>query len=196
MSVDRKTTPRRSPDHDVGMSWASPPVHIEQTDARAELWREVATMVLYVSVVEIAELTSLPERHFGGGRVTGPVGTQLLAIVWGTAVGLALAHWFAFRVAAPAFRGDSPTRRDTQIGLAQLGGAAFVAAVSSLPVLFFSDVRAQETIGDMPAVIIGVVGYLLARATGKSRLPSVFYGATALALGVVVALVKSALAAH
>jgi hypothetical protein len=153
-------------------------------------------MVLYVSVVEIAELATLPEGHYAHGRVTGPVGVQLLAIVWGTAVGLALAHWFAFRVAAPGFRGDSPTRHDTQIGLVQLGAAAFVAAVSSLPVLFLSDVRAQETIGDVPAIVVGVIAYAIARTTGKSRLPSVFYGLTALALGVAVALVKSALAAH
>ena len=55
---------------------------------------------------------------------------------------------------------------------------------------------AQETIGDVPAVLIGVIGYLVARATGESRLPSAFYGVTALSLGVVVALVKSVLAAH
>src|SRR4051812_1923459 len=104
-------------------------------------------MVLYVSVVEIAELAALPEQHFASGRVTGPVGGQLLELVWGTAVGLAIAHWFAFRVAAPAFRGERPTRQDTYIGVAQLCGAIFVAAVSSLPVLFLSDVRAQETTG-------------------------------------------------
>jgi hypothetical protein len=167
-----------------------------QIEARSELLREAATMMLYVSVVEIAELATLPEGHFGSGRVTGPVGAQLLAIVWGTAVGLALAHWFAFRVAAPGFRGDRPTRLDTYTGLAQLGGAMFVAAISSLPVLLLSDVRAQETTGDVPAVIIGVIAYLVARGAGKPRLPAFFYGVTALALGVVVALVKSALAAH
>jgi hypothetical protein len=165
-------------------------------ERRAEVLREAATMVLYVSVVEIAELASLPEGRFGDGRVTGPVGTQLLAIVWGTAVGLALAHWFAFRIAAAGFRGDRPTRHDAQIGLAQLGGAAFVAAVSSPPVLILSDVRGRETVGVVPALIIGAISYLVARATGKSRLPSVVYGLTALALGIAVALVKSALAAH
>jgi hypothetical protein len=165
-------------------------------EERAELIREAATMILYVSVVEIAELAALPEEHFSNGSVTGPVGAQLLAVVWGTAVGLALAHWFAFRVAAPGFRGDRPTRHDTRIGLAQLSGAVFVAAVSSLPVVFFSDVRAQETVGDVPALIIGVIAYLVARATGKARLPSLFYGVTALALGIVVALVKTALSAH
>src|SRR5215510_16392761 len=154
------------------------------TPHRTHLMREAATMVLYVSVVEIAELAAIPEEHFAHGRVTGPVGTALLAVVWGTAVGLAIAHWFAFRIAAPAFRGQSPTRLDAQVGLAQLAGAMFVAAVSSLPVLFLNDVREQETTGDVPAVIIGVIGYFIARASGRSHLASAFYGITALALGI------------
>jgi hypothetical protein len=162
---------------------------------RAEVRREAATMVLYVSVVEIAELASLPERHFSHGVVTGPVGIQLLAIIWGTAIGLAIAHWFAFGVVAPAFSGNQPTRIDTRIGIAQLGGAV-VAAVSSLPVLLLSDVRAQETTGDIPALIIGFIAFVVARAAGKSRLRSVFYALTAVALGFGVAFVKSALAAH
>jgi hypothetical protein len=167
-----------------------------EVEGRVEVLREAATMVLYVSVVEIAEFAALPEGHFAHARATGPVGGQLLAILWGTAVGLAIAHWFAFSIAAPGFRGESPSGRDVRIGLAQLGGAVFVAAVSSLPVLFFSDVRAQETVGDVPALIIGIIGYFVARAAGKSRVPAVFYGVTALALGIVVALVKSMLAAH
>ena len=189
--------PRRSSViHDGGMTSASPGVLREVGEGRGEILREAATMVLYVSVVEIAEFASLPEDHFSNGHVTGPVGGAILAILWGTAIGLAIAHWFAFRVAAPAFRGEGVTGRDVQIGFAQIGGAAFVAAVSSLPVLFFSDVRAQETVPDVPAALIGIVAYLIARAAGKSRLPAVFYGLTALAVGIVVALVKSALAAH
>jgi hypothetical protein len=163
---------------------------------RIELIREATVMILYVSVVEIAELAALPEAHYVHGRVTGPTGGYMLAIVWGTAIGLALAHWFAFRVAAPAFRGERPTHVDVQIGIAQLAGAALVALISSLPVLLFSDVRAQETIGDVPALLVGAVGYLVARRTGSGHLASAFYGLTALALGVVVALVKAKLSAH
>lgn len=166
------------------------------SDARAEVFREAITMVLYVSVVEIAELAAIPESHFAHGRVTGPVEGQLLAIVWGTAVGLAVAHWFAFGLAAPAFRGEPPTRYILYVGLAQVGGAMFVAALSSLPVLVLSDVRAQETAGDVPALLIGVIAYLVARSSGRPRVASLFYGVTALALGVLVALVKSILAAH
>lgn len=153
-------------------------------------------MVLYVSVVEIAELASLPESHGPHGHVTGPAGGALLAIVWGTAIGLAVAHLFAFHLAAPAFRGDRPTHHDLDVSLAQVAGALSVAAVSTFPVLLFSKVRAQETTGDAPALLIGAVGYLLARHTKKSRLAACFYGATALALGVLVALVKTNLAAH
>jgi len=177
-------------------------VTVEGVDAhddrafRGEVLREAVTMILYVSVVEIAELAALPEEHFSDGHVTGPVGGQLLAIIWGTAVGLAIAHWFAFRLAAPAFRGERVTRHDTIIGLAQVGGAVFVALISSVPVVLLSDVRAQEMTGDVPAAVIGVVGYAIARSTGRSRAAAVFYGITALALGVLVALVKTKLAAH
>ena len=166
------------------------------SDERSEILREATVMILYVSVVEIAELAALPEDHFANGRVTGAVGGQLLAILWGTAVGLAIAHWFAFRLAAPAFRGERVTSLDTKIGVAQVVGAMLVALISSLPVFFLNDVRAQEFTGDIPAIIIGVVGYLLARSRKKSRIASFFYGFTALALGVLVATVKSKLAAH
>lgn len=177
------------------VSSTPPPGLLSGADARNEVTREAVTMVLYVSVVEIAELAAIPQSH-GPNGVTGAVGAKLLAIVWGTAVGLALAHWFAFRLAAPAFRGERPSRLDTYVGFAQVGAAMFVAAVSSLPVLFLSDVRAQEFTGDVPAVLIGIVGYVLARYAGRSRPASVFYGTTALALGVLVALVKSILAGH
>jgi hypothetical protein len=165
------------------------------TEARTEIWREATVMVLYVCVVEIAELAALPEDHVSG-KVTGPVGAALLAILWGTAVGLALAHWFAFRLAAPAFRGERVTSLDTKIGLAQVAGAIFVAALSSIPVLFFSDQVARDWTGDIPAGIIGIVGYLVARATGRSRAAAVFFGVLALSLGFLVALVKNILSGH
>ncbi len=176
----------------TGESVGTAPAHDSE---RAEVLREAVVMVLYVSVVEIAELAAIPETH-AAGRVTGPVGGELLALLWGTAVGLALAHWFAFRLAAHAFRGERVTNLDTRIGLAQVGAAMFVAAVSSLPVLLLSDQRAQEWTGDVPALLIGIVGYIIARATGKSRVAALFFGITMLALGVLVAAVKAYLAGH
>jgi hypothetical protein len=189
------------PKSDTPMAGSTTSQHPRRRRARSddhhhELLREAATMVLYVSVVEIAELAALPESRSGHGVVTGPAGTELLAIVWGTALGLALAHWFAFGVAAHGFRGDRPTGHDVRVGLVQVGAAIAVAAVSSLPVLLLSRAEARDTTGDVPAVIIGALAYVLARAAGNSRLAAAFLAVTALALGVLVALVKTRLAAH
>jgi hypothetical protein len=172
-------------------------VHAQDTRAerRADLLREATIMVLYVSVVEIAELAGIPDaRHSGHGVVDGPTDMQLLAIIWGTALGLAIAHWFAFGIAAPGIRGSRPSRRHIDVGMAQVGGAAFVAIISSLPILLLNRNTTLETIGEVPALIIGVIAYFIARSTGRPRVPSAFYALTALALGVVVALVKYKLA--
>jgi hypothetical protein len=166
-----------------------------QLEERNEIFREALVMVLYVSVVEIAELAALPEDHLSG-KTTGPVGTALLAILWGTAIGLAIAHWFAFRLAAPAFRGERVTSLDTRVGLAQVGGAIFVAVVSSIPVVLFSDDTGRDIAADVPAVIIGFVGYLVARRSGRGRVASFFLGFIVLALGLLVAEVKNVLSGH
>jgi hypothetical protein len=168
----------------------------EQAAARTEVLREAVIMMLYVSIVEIAELASLPETHALRGRLVGPAESDLLAIIWGTAVGLAAAHWFAFRIAASGFRGQRPTRLDTWIGLAQVGAAAFVALLSSLPMLVASDVAARNSVAYIPATIIGVIGVLVARAGGRSWTRSIGYGVVALVGGIGVALLKQALSAH
>ncbi len=178
------------------MTAAPPDLATHNVAVRDQVVHEAATMVLYVSIVEIAELAAIPESHFATGRVTGPVGAELIALLWGTAMGLALAHWFAFGFAARGFRGERHTPLDTYIGLAQVGAAAFVAAVSSIPALFMSDENAQVFTGYIPAVLVGIVSYLIARSGGRSRAASVVYGITALVLGFIVAFAKSRLASH
>jgi hypothetical protein len=153
-------------------------------------------MILYVSIVEIGELATLPESNLHHGHSTSSSPVPLLGIVWGTAIGLALAHWFAFRLAAPAFRGKHHTNLDNQIGAAQLAGAVLVAALSSLPTLLLSDQRARQLTGDIPATLIGLTAYLLARRTGSPRPMAIAYGIGACALGVLLALAKSLFAAH
>ena len=158
--------------------------------------REAVLMVLYISVVEIAELAAIPDSHLASGRVTGPVDEHLLGILWGTAVGLALAHWFAFEFAAPIFRGDQPSRQAAAVLLAQLGGAMFVAALCSVPALVLSDLRSKQTTGYVPAALIGIVAYVIARSVGRPRGAALVYAVAALATGVLVAFIKSILAAH
>ena len=60
-----------------------------------------------------------------------------------------------------------------------------------------SGARAGDDVAMTGAVpLIGLIAYLVARATGPKPIPSIVYGVAACALGVVVALAKYTLAAH
>jgi hypothetical protein len=160
-----------------------------------ELWREGTTMVLYVSVVLLAELSALPSGHGAHRTLRGPTGWQMVAIVWGTTIGLAVAHLFAFRLAAHSF-GGRPRGEDVKIAAAQLAGAAAVAAFATLPLLLPSDEAMQRVIPFVLAVLIGVVAYLVARSSGRSRSRSLMFAGAALLLGLLTAVIKSAFAYH
>ena len=68
---------------------APPPGHAEHL---LELRLEAFTMALYVAICLLAALLALPER------AAEP--TSMMGVVWGIALGLAIRHWFAFRVSA------------------------------------------------------------------------------------------------
>ena len=57
-----------------------------------ELRKEAFTMALYVAICLLAALIALPERAVEH--------TSVLGVIWGIMLGLAIAHWFAFRVSA------------------------------------------------------------------------------------------------
>src|SRR3954452_18002049 len=60
-------------EHAAPEAEAAPPSRLT-SEGRADVLREAVTMTLYVSVVLIAELAAIPEKHFAHGRVTGAVG--------------------------------------------------------------------------------------------------------------------------
>lgn len=157
-----------------------------------EVWREAVTMVLYVSLVLLAELTVLPDRG-SGEDFSGISGSQLLAVIWGTTIGLAVAHLFAFRLAVRAFGSGRASRADLEVALAQLAGAAAVAVVASIPVILLPDEIEQRSVHVVLAVEIGLVGYLVARVAGQRRWSAAMFGFTALLLALVVVAVKVAL---
>lgn len=154
-----------------------------------ELRLEASTMALYVSVVLLAALVALED-----GATTGD--GEMLGLIWGTTIGLALAHYFAFRVASRLVRGTTFHKRDGEIALAQLGGAAFVSALCTIPVLLFPDSSKNDFIRWELAVLLGITGYAAGRTGGASRLRSLATGAVVLVLGVAVAFVKNALVGH
>ncbi len=155
-------------------------------------------MVLYVSIVLLAALTALPSGQEGGdGRVDGGIhGGALIVLIWGTTLGLALAHWFAFRTAARVYGGGRISGQDVRIGIAQMAGAVIVAALCTIPVLMVSDANDVSVTSFVPALIVGGAGYAVARAGGRTTMQSVVVGGVVLMLGLAVAGVKNFLLGH
>ena len=83
-----------------------------------ELRKEGYTMALYVAICLLAALIALPD--------TDAQHAHALQIIWGVTVGLALAHWFAFRMSARLVGSGDVRPHDVESAGAQLAGAAGV----------------------------------------------------------------------
>ena len=152
-------------------------------------------MMLYVSIVLLVEVAALPAGD-EGNSAAGPTGWQLVAILWGTTIGLALAHWFAFQVSEQGLsnREVRHEARDEIVG--EISGAAIVATIASLPVIFLAEDTAQKVLPYVLALIIGTVAFAVERANGRSRRVSLQWAAAAVVLGLVVASAKYWLSFH
>lgn len=151
-------------------------------------------MALYVSITLLATLAVLPDGH--GDPSEGIRGAPLLGVIWGTTLGLALVHWYAFTIASRGVHEGRRRRGDVELGLAQLAGAALVAVLATIPVVLFDERNHLTGSIWAPALIVGVVGYLTGRASGRGRGRSILVGGVILLIGVAVAIVKLILAGH
>jgi hypothetical protein len=158
--------------------------HIHPDHLRKEGW----TMALYVAICLIAALTALANLTAIPGHILG--------LVWGTTVGLAVAHVFAFRIAGRLVHAGDLPRADRIISLVQLAAAAAVAVVVSVPVLLAPTINEITWARYTCAAIIGVVGYLVARGAERSRIRSVLFGLGVLVAAFAVAALKHALSGH
>jgi hypothetical protein len=78
----------------------------------------------------------------------------------------------------------------------QLAAAAVIALVVSIPVLIALPVSELDWARYTCAAIIGVVGCGVARSADKSRVRAVLFGVGVLALAIIIAGIKHALAGH
>jgi hypothetical protein len=150
--------------------------------------REAITMALYVAICLLAALTAVTD--------TGGSHPRALGLIWGTTVGLALAHWFAFRLSANLTTRGHRTEHDVAVAAAQLAGAAVVAAMASVPILLFPASSELDVVRLELATILGLTGYLIARRNGAGALRSIVFGAGILVAGLAIAVVKNHLAGH
>ncbi|MCB0969735.1 MAG: hypothetical protein KDB37_23080, partial [Ilumatobacter sp.] len=156
---------------------------------REELVKEAATMALYVAICLLAALTVASHDTFEHRR-------SVVAVVWGTTLGLALAHWFAFRLSSRLVASGSVRRSDAELAVAQLVGSIAIAAVATIPVLLVDGEAQLDATRWVVAGCIAIVGFGVARSSGASIVRSVLYGSATLIVASVVVLLKNSLSGH
>ena len=130
-------------------------------------------MALYVSIVLLAAMIAISDD-------TLVHDDELFYLIWGTTLGLAIAHWVAFSMASRLVHGR-PDREDVMLAVSQLSGPTAVAIVCTVPVVLLpGDVQA-DVVRLLLGFVLGLTGYLTARHMGAGTARSIGAGAVALA---------------
>ena len=153
----------------------------------AELRKEALTMALYVAICLLAALAAVSEET---------ASDHVFALVWGTTLGLALAHWFAFRVSARFVAQGRLRRADAFVSVAQLIGALAVTMLATVPILVLPASVELDVVKVLLACFIGVVGCGVARTSGAGLGRSLAYAALLVVVAGLVVAAKIALGGH
>jgi hypothetical protein len=140
-------------------------------------------MVLYVSIVLMGAIATVPADDLDED-------VHVAAVIWGSALGLALAHWFAFNASAHLFRGEGIAREDLAEGLWEVVAAVAVAVAATVPLLVLDDTTGAAVSLIALAAVVTTVAYVASRHGGVSRPRALLRGAVTMVLAVVVAVVK------
>ena len=160
------------------------PADSEGGGHRRALAREFFASALYVALVLLAALVALPRDRL-------PTDRAVMATLFGTALGLVLAHFVAFRFAAhftsESGRAGAPLIQEAAAGMA---GGLLVAVLAGIPyVLFDGD---DALLGSLIALatLPALMGGAIARLRGRSWTESLAAAGLALIAAMVVVYVK------
>ena len=156
----------------------------QSASLRGDLWQEGLTMALYVSVVILTALVALPQQDEPSDDVVA------VSAAWGGAAALAVAHVFAFGLAARVVHGVRPAAAERRVALAQLAGALAVAALVTPPMLVASTERRFDLVLWLLAAFVTASGYLAARRSGATPLRALLAASGVLLIGAVVVALK------
>ena len=145
--------------------------------------RAVATMALYMTVVLMGAIATVPADDLDED-------VEVAAVIWGSALGLALAHWFAFNASAHLFRGEGINADELREGVWEALAALAVAVVATVPLLLLDNTAAAAVALFTLAVVVTAVAYVASRHGGLSRTRALLRGAVTLVAAVIVALLK------
>ena len=143
-------------------------------------------MAFYVAVVLDAALITFDPEH----------SDSAVSLVWGTSIGLALAHVFAFRLTNRLLAPEPNDHPDWHVSLAQMAGAAAVATLASLPLLFLPDAFGAQFGAGLMEFFVGVVALVVGRTRGASWRRSILFAIGVSILAGIVATLKNALVGH
>jgi len=146
-------------------------------------------MALYVAVCLLAALSALAESASQGH-------VRVLGVIWGTSIGLVLAHIYAFRMSTRLIAAGQLPRADRDLALSQVVGAAVVALLCTIPVLLISPTGELDAVRLLLAGFIATVAYFVVRNSGASTLASATYAALSLGAAVAIAIAKNVLSGH
>jgi hypothetical protein len=163
-------------------------MHRDETDERHDLatvsdpaiMRESLTMGLYITISLLAVLSTKPH---GGGTVA------VLTLIWGTTLGLILAHWLAFQLTARLFAGSRLPSHDRITMVGQAVAALGVACLASVPVLLHANAGHALSRGVL-AGLIGLFAFGAARYHGGSGGRATAYALIVVAIALAVAVGK------
>lgn len=152
-----------------------------------ELRREGYTMALYVAICLLGALLALPEDE---------VQPRSLQVVWGVTIGLAAAHWFAFRLSTRLVAAGTFGRSDVRLATAQLLAAAAVAVLATIVILIFPEQLEVVATELLLGALVALAGFVAVRGGGVSRLRAFLYALVLLMVAVALALLKNWLTGH
>ena len=163
------------------------PAHAAGHDEERLVAREFFASALYMAIVLLAALVAVPdERLPGDGAV--------VALLVGSAVGLTLAHWLAFRLAAHLTDpGGFAAASAAKEAVAQVGGGLAVALLAALPFVLLDDEPALTGSLLVLAALPALTGLAIARLRARSWVVSLLAAGVVLAVAVVTVLVKASL---
>lgn len=149
--------------------------------------REFFAAALYMALVLLAALVAVPTERL-------PSDESVVGLLIGSAIGLTLAHWLAFRLAAHLTEeGGFAAQSAAREAAAQILGGFGVAALAAMPFLLLEGEAALTGALVVLAAMPALTGLAIARLRGRSWLSSLVTAAVVLLLAVLVVLVKGGL---
>lgn len=147
------------------------------------LRREADMMGFYLAIALLAALTA-------GNDHTAHTQLDVLKVVWGTTIGLGLAHWFAITVSARLVRDPDMHHTPMELLLSQMAMGTALALVATVIVAVLPDDLERLGVRLVAALSIGIIVDLESRAGGSSVRTSLWRGGLALVVAMVIATIK------